>query len=308
MATESIESFNIDWSDKYGFYAIAVKDLKAGDIVIHENPFAYQLPHLQEKMCEVCFKQSSDKVSMSQCSRCKQVCYCSRECQIKHWNLIHNLECKVFEQSEPDFLANTPRILIRTYLKIISLIQTNSEKQKKSKKQNGLNFQIPEDIHTRWQPTEIQLQKMNSSPVPRTHAHSLTDYLNLISDIDKPIGIDTLQLNADCYRLLGYLNIDPSSPAKYYMNATALEEAVEIFGKCYNNMTNSIQVPSGQNIIATFPRFTLFNHSCRPNIKHMFFQDGSVQGVAVTNIAKGSYLIGNSVAGARYVLVIQKDN
>ncbi|KAA6365902.1 MAG: hypothetical protein EZS28_038571, partial [Streblomastix strix] len=49
MATESIESFNINWSDKYGFYAIAAQDLKAGDIVIHENPFAYQLPHLQEK-------------------------------------------------------------------------------------------------------------------------------------------------------------------------------------------------------------------------------------------------------------------
>ncbi|KAA6362266.1 MAG: hypothetical protein EZS28_042207, partial [Streblomastix strix] len=297
------------WSDKYGFYAIAAQDLKAGDIVIHENPFAYQLPHLQEKMCEVCFKQSSDKVSMSQCSRCKQVCYCSRECQIKHWNLIHKLECKVFEQSEPDFLANTPRILIRTYLKIESMIQIDSE-QTKSKKEKGLNLEIPEDIHTRWQPTEIQLQKMNSSPVPRTHVHSFTDYLKLISDIDKPIGIDTLQLNADCYRLLGYLNIDPSSPAKYYMNATALEEAIEIFGKCYNNMTNSIKVPSGQNIIATYPRFALFNHSCLPNIKHMFFQDGSIQGVAVTNIPKGQplYLIGNSVAGARYVLVIQKDS
>ncbi|KAA6391140.1 MAG: hypothetical protein EZS28_013333 [Streblomastix strix] len=292
MATESIETFNVDWSNKYGFYAVAAKDLQAGDIVIHENPFAFQIfPEFQGKMCEACFKQSGDKVSMSRCSRCKQVCYCSRECQTQHWNLIHKLECKVFEQSDPEFLTDTPRILFRSYLKIMSMIQIDSEKQSGNKKKKGLNFQVPQDIHSRWQPSAAQLQKMNSSAIPRTHIHSFTDYLNLISDIDKPTGFHAQQLNADCSRLLRYMNIDPTSQAKYYQNATAIEEAVEIFRKCANNMANNIQLSSGQNIITTYPRFSLFNHSCHPNIKHTCFQDGSIQGVAVTNIPKGQPLL-----------------
>lgn len=41
MSTESIEFFNIEWSNKYdGFNAIAAKDLKPGDVIIHEHQFA----------------------------------------------------------------------------------------------------------------------------------------------------------------------------------------------------------------------------------------------------------------------------
>lgn len=43
MSTESLEFFNIEWSDKFGFNVVAAKNLKAGDIVVRENPFVYQL-------------------------------------------------------------------------------------------------------------------------------------------------------------------------------------------------------------------------------------------------------------------------
>lgn len=28
------------------------------------------------------------------CSRCKQACYCSKECQLQHWKNGHKKECK----------------------------------------------------------------------------------------------------------------------------------------------------------------------------------------------------------------------
>lgn len=45
-----------------------------------------------DRVCFVCQKENSNKL----CGRCKDVRYCSFECQKKDWN-THKINCKVFE-------------------------------------------------------------------------------------------------------------------------------------------------------------------------------------------------------------------
>lgn len=53
---------------------------------------------------------------------------------------------------------------------------------------------MSKDIYIRQEPTETQIQKMNSSPVPRTHKITLNDVLSLVSHIDKLTGYDSTQV------------------------------------------------------------------------------------------------------------------
>lgn len=43
--------------------------------------------------CSICEKQTSDGVTLSRCSRCKTIFYCSIECQKADWKVRHKKEC-----------------------------------------------------------------------------------------------------------------------------------------------------------------------------------------------------------------------
>lgn len=46
------------------------------------------------KNCFQCQKTDSDTEKMYQCSKCKSVYYCSKECQIQHWKK-HKKQCQL---------------------------------------------------------------------------------------------------------------------------------------------------------------------------------------------------------------------
>ena len=45
--------------------------------------------------CFVCNKETVRK-DMKKCAACRSVCYCSEECQRKHWQRSHAQDCKTF--------------------------------------------------------------------------------------------------------------------------------------------------------------------------------------------------------------------
>jgi hypothetical protein len=52
-----------------------------------------------EYTCTLCVRQCGKKDEVKRCSKCKRVCYCSRECQTAAWTK-HKSSCK--------YIANTP--------------------------------------------------------------------------------------------------------------------------------------------------------------------------------------------------------
>jgi len=46
------------------------------------------------RSCDACGKLETKRGDMSKCSRCSQIRYCSKECQIEHWHKGHKSDCK----------------------------------------------------------------------------------------------------------------------------------------------------------------------------------------------------------------------
>mmetsp|Transcript_27057 Transcript_27057/g.65659 ORF Transcript_27057/g.65659 Transcript_27057/m.65659 type:complete len:215 (-) Transcript_27057:92-736(-) len=54
-----------------------------------------EYPHLVQRECRnpACPNPDTDPRKLKDCARCKQACYCSKECQVAHWK-EHKVECK----------------------------------------------------------------------------------------------------------------------------------------------------------------------------------------------------------------------
>jgi len=70
--------------------------------LLQEQPYLKKLTKtlrhydLGEQLCANCFKPERDLVDgqLLQCGRCRQLGYCSKECQQTHWTSTHKKQCK----------------------------------------------------------------------------------------------------------------------------------------------------------------------------------------------------------------------
>ncbi|KAM7535609.1 hypothetical protein Aperf_G00000092973 [Anoplocephala perfoliata] len=87
------------------------KSYKAGELICLENPLAFALHRkASSQYCGECLKSES----LSRCSRCKYVFYCSRKCQKSHWSM-HKSECACIAGS-----GATPGATLRIIFYIIT--------------------------------------------------------------------------------------------------------------------------------------------------------------------------------------------
>ena len=63
-------------------------------------------PRVVQRECRNpnCPNPDADPRKLLDCSRCKQACYCCKECQVAHWK-IHKVECKACVQSGAKLVA-----------------------------------------------------------------------------------------------------------------------------------------------------------------------------------------------------------
>eukprot|EP01083_Nonionella_stella_P275063 934110_1 len=58
-------------------------------------------------MSSFCGYCRSTKGKKSNCSGCKKICYCNKDCQTKHWHLIHKKQCKKIRKNKyPNYHPN----------------------------------------------------------------------------------------------------------------------------------------------------------------------------------------------------------
>jgi MYND finger len=88
--------------------------LFVGQTLIKEAPYGAVIDEANiTKYCSSCFKSSDQP--LSRCSLCKQLYYCSRQCQTNDWKLYHSIECPSFTKigkSVPTAIRCLTRILI----------------------------------------------------------------------------------------------------------------------------------------------------------------------------------------------------
>ena len=85
-------SFSMVRDEDHGRYAVAKQDIKAGEIILVEEPFACLcLPERYSTHCYECLTRL--KISYP-CRSCSSIAYCSMECERKSWESFHCYECR----------------------------------------------------------------------------------------------------------------------------------------------------------------------------------------------------------------------
>jgi len=106
-------------SNEKGRCLMAAKSYDIGDVILSNVPYTHVLfDRCLEERCSYCFVKSS---TLSACSKCKYVRYCSRECQAAGW-MQHKMECKLIAKMAKIGMVNAGRsidtdfrLLVGTY-------------------------------------------------------------------------------------------------------------------------------------------------------------------------------------------------
>ena len=97
---------------------------KPGDVVVEAMPLIYVLdPPFVNSHCGGCFRplRASSELNagvekLSKCGRCKQIQYCSRECQRFDWRNFHKYECPFYTKRESFFGHPAHRLALRCFI------------------------------------------------------------------------------------------------------------------------------------------------------------------------------------------------
>ncbi|KAG2183509.1 hypothetical protein INT43_006515 [Umbelopsis isabellina] len=101
-------------TENRGYAVFAGATVTAGQTLLKEAPYGAVIDEENlTKYCSSCFKSSSQP--LSRCSLCKQLYYCSKQCQANDWKQYHSIECPAFTKigkPVPTAIRCLTRILI----------------------------------------------------------------------------------------------------------------------------------------------------------------------------------------------------
>ncbi|XP_045542323.1 histone-lysine N-methyltransferase SMYD3 [Papilio machaon] len=90
-------------------YKISDTPVKAGDLLLNENPFVYVLSSKEKGLrCDNCLQKSK----VLKCSGCQFVHYCGRVCQKEAWS-GHKWECSNLKRVAPKIIPDAARMLAK---------------------------------------------------------------------------------------------------------------------------------------------------------------------------------------------------
>lgn len=91
MSVKCYEKFK---SNNTGDGLRATTSISKGSSIFVEEPIFFALDYKEKQSyCNACLK----KTKLLACSRCRQVYYCSKQCQVTNWSL-HKLECRYLQE------------------------------------------------------------------------------------------------------------------------------------------------------------------------------------------------------------------
>ncbi|CAH1278442.1 unnamed protein product [Diabrotica balteata] len=160
--------FEVKKNDKVGRYAVAKKNLKAGDVIFSEKPFAYGPKSDSPCICLGCYTYLE---SQNLCSKCSWP-VCSPECENK---TVHkDFECEVFSKAKVKFQqVDDPSETCLQY-ECITPLRVLLSKEKDPKRWE-------EEIQHMEPHNDIRKQK----PIWEFNQHNVVEYLRSVCKLDR---------------------------------------------------------------------------------------------------------------------------
>lgn len=221
-----------------GRHVIAAKDIRVGDVIAIEKPFAKIV--LKERKLDHCHHCLKPSYNLLPCPKCTEALFCSKTCLVAAFERYHKFECPVigflykFNLSVLELLA----------LRVVVLARDEHPSKPTPSVEAHYKSDRYEEIHNLVTNTEKRT-------IPDLFSKTTTTAI-LTHIFEKHTTL--LQSNASkalfSERLLRHLQTAPS-------NFHEISECVGSATKCYETE----DIGSG-----AFSFLSLFNHACSPNI------------------------------------------
>ncbi|XP_012270289.1 SET and MYND domain-containing protein 4 [Orussus abietinus] len=87
------DAITIEYDDTFGRHLVATRDIKPGEILFVEKPYAFMLrPDNTYTHCAKCLNVAWDSIP---CDHCVHVVFCSEKCKKEAFKEFHDIECSV---------------------------------------------------------------------------------------------------------------------------------------------------------------------------------------------------------------------
>jgi SET and MYND domain-containing protein 4 len=268
--------FQISENEKYGRHIVANRDLKVGDIVVVEPTFQSQLQKKYNyQRCANCLAEND--LSLIPCPGCTSTMFCSPACLTVANVKFHKIECPIVEaisELEDDNLLMALRIVLKFVhdfetVETLGVLARICDENKKTMRMpdEGASMldrfqffhQLQHNIY------RLEEEQMLRAAVPvALLVKLLTEKTNMKELSDTFLGL----------------------LFQYYRACCTNSHDIEVLER---DKTNEIQVKSvGKGISLAF---SMFNHSCAPNVRRISLSEGKTAVVVERPIKNGGQLL-----------------
>lgn len=231
------KSISLRKNELKGRFVIANDEIKVGDILFVERPFAFVvLPKMVHKYCSFCCKRI---FALVPCSKCSLACFCNEECRDAAWKSFHSWECGGLEVC---FSVGIVHLSLRVAL--LGLLKENTEDYLEVKN------------------LVSHLNDLQSSDL---FSYTVTATL-LVIYLEKYTGLFEGEGRLD--KLLEFGGTVLLHIGQLVCNGHAITdiESEELNPKQSVLIEDQVRVGT-----AIYPSASMMNHSCEPNIINSFF-------------------------------------
>ncbi|KAJ8946919.1 hypothetical protein NQ314_008718 [Rhamnusium bicolor] len=246
------DALEIQINEKFGRHIVATKDIKIGDVIAVEKPFAHLLfPKNRWLHCHECLNLC---YNMIPCGECTTALYCSKECRTKAFTSYHRFECDFVE-----YFHKHPLL----FMKMVVVGLQNSD----------INSNAADNLYCSNRFKEIKALTTNED--------KKKDESLLLAAAMASIGFYCLKSNQNFSLEFDLENNE--SLIKELLYKCALNENCNGFfvAKYHEHRSKSEHIGE-----AVYSFISLFNHSCVPNCD-TYFYGSHVVVRARANIKKG---------------------
>ncbi|CAF0717739.1 unnamed protein product [Brachionus calyciflorus] len=296
-------SLVINYTQEKGYFLKAGKNIKVGELLVNEPPFAsVLLGHKLDTNCFECMlKLNPLKMNITFCSQCSEVVYCSEKCADISWKTNHKFECKYFklllnESGLTHMEWLSLRIVLKAgkgYLLSIKPLLEEYEKRYEVIKRDSSSLLILDEEDTQVYKSDSYLAIFNL--ITNSSVRKLSDLfrrtfvslflVKLLEKSDFFQGDNSQDFKENQWFIGGLIlrHLQAISCNAHEVSELKLSDAKK------NAMASSSAEAIGAGIYAIL---SLFNHSCDPHVTRNF-RGSKCQVRALQNIKKGEEIYDN---------------
>ncbi|XP_017876111.1 SET and MYND domain-containing protein 4-like [Ceratina calcarata] len=295
----------LQFDEARGRHLIANRNIKAGSVLIVEEPFAFSTNKgALERNCLHCHctLKSNDSVRIP-CHFCQTVSFCSEKCRREAWQMYHQYECLVFDtffENDTEQARHNSYLLLAYRMIVLGILSSSVEQFNNNTGKSEIPY-LNEFLRHYVASTNQERSTLGISEIYSPHDYRTI--LNLETNCAK------MEPNVNLVRALEAIFL--AKCLTFVLNKTDVICLKETFISLAVAMLHSLQAINCnayeivENVYdkkthvweprfvggAIYPSVSLINHSCYPNVVRHNYPSGIVVVRTMRFIGKGTEIL-----------------